>query len=131
MKTITKADTEYISKRFYDFHDKVWEIIKEMTRIKNEEEKDTSNQETSLNHYCIARHDKNIIVANFYSARRGNKDIQFPLHYLHDENWQTEFRNKLIKEKEKDIQSRENYKKEQDLIEIKRLKKLYPNQFIK
>ena len=36
MKTITKADADYISKRFYDFHDKVCDVIRRMAVIKNE-----------------------------------------------------------------------------------------------
>lgn len=129
MKTIIKADAEYISKRFYDFYDKVWEVIKEMTQIKNDVEKFQGKEEVSLNHYCIARHDKNVIVANFYSSRTNHKEIQFPLNYLYEKSWQAEYRNKLIKEKEKDVQSIEKYNKERDLNEIKRLKKLYPDQF--
>ncbi len=111
MKTISKKEAEYISDKFYDFHDKVWEILKEVIRIKSDISGDTSKQEISLNYYCIARHDKNIIVANFFSSRYGNMDIHFPLHYLYDKNWQKEYRNKLISEEEKTNELKRIYKK--------------------
>lgn len=129
MKKLTKVDAEFISKRFYDFYDKVWEVLREMTKIKDEIES-LDNEAVSLNHCWIARHDKNIIVANFF-VHRCNEEVQFPLHYLYDKDWQSEYRNELIKEKEKIIQSIENYNKNRDLDEIKRLKKLYPKQFVK
>lgn len=128
MKKLTKVDAEYISKRFYDFYDKVWEVVKEMTNIKDKIEK-LATEEVSLNHYCIARHNKNIIVANFY-AHRCNEEVQFPLHYLYDKDWQSKYRDELIKEKERIRKSREDYKTNRDLDEIKRLKEIYPEKFI-
>lgn len=131
MKTLTKSDAEYISKRFYDFHDAVWQIIKEMIEIKNFIDNISERKgNTHLNYYCFARHDKNIIIANLYSSFTSDTEIRFPLHYLHDDNWQEEYRAKLIAEKRETKQSIENYNKERDLNEIKRLKKLYPNEFI-
>jgi len=100
-----------------------------MTEIKNEVE-GLPNEEVSLNHYCIARHDKNIVVANFHvHGRNMEKEVQFPLHYLYDKNWQSEYKDDLIKEKSKAMQLKESYNKNKDLDEIKRLKKLYPHQF--
>ena len=132
METIAKVDAEYISEKFYVFYDKVWEVVREMKKLQDEVEELSSHyskEEISLNHYCIARHDRKIIVANFYSSRSNNKEIQFPLYYLYDENWQEDYRNKLVMEKENVVKSREAYSKQRDLDEIARLKKLYPDVF--
>jgi hypothetical protein len=76
----------------------------------------------------IVLHDRNIIVAYFH-ARYGNNEVQFPLHYLYTD-WKEEYKNKLVKEKEDTEKSRENFRKQRDLDDIKRLKKLHPEKFI-
>ena len=129
MKPITKTDAEFLSDRFYDFHDKVWVVVKQMIRIQNEVEGASKDEDLSLNYYCIARHNKNIVVASYHNAQNHEAKIQFPLTYLYDDNWGEKYKDELVKETEEVTSMREKYQKERDLNEIKRLKKLYPQLF--
>jgi len=117
-----------MAERFYDFHDKIWEIVKQIIKTQNG---GNEHYQISLNYYCVARHDENIIVANYYDSHGYSKDIQFPLSYLYDENWQDDYKNKLLEEKQRIAQSIKQQTQERDLKEIKRLKELYPEEFNK
>lgn len=127
-KTISKQDAKQMAERFYDFYDKVWLIVKEMLKMRNLKH---TNEEISLVSYHITRHDKNIIEANYYSSFTSSYNIQFPLSYLYDENWQDDYKNKLLEEKQRIAQSIKQQTQERDLKEIKRLKELYPEEFNK
>lgn len=122
-----------MSEKFYDFHDGVWDVVRKMLSIQNDvEEKGRGGEEISLNHFCIARHDKNIVVAFYYSNRRGhNQELQFPLSYMTNPGWEDEYRSKLVAERDNAEKAQEAYKKERDMSDIARLKQLYPEYFVK